>query len=205
MEEVRTGPRAVLSKPLAYVSLQRLLGADRSHRRFAAEYIRARPGDRVLDIGCGPGDALRVLPEVAYLGVDLSPEYVASAEQRYGDRGRFRIADVRVDDLAGEGPFDVILAMGLLHHLDDDTVRGLLAAARRLLAADGRFVAIDPATVPGQHRIAAWLVSLDRGRHVRGPEELRGLAAESLPGVRATVRHDLLRVPYTHVVLEAGA
>ncbi|HWV86416.1 MAG TPA: class I SAM-dependent methyltransferase [Capillimicrobium sp.] len=202
MSEVTGGPRALLKRPAAYVSLQRLLGADASHRRFADEHIRAAAGDRVLDLGCGPGDALRVLPDVDYLGVDLSAEYIESARRRYGERGRFRVADVCADDLAGEGPFAVILAMGLLHHLDDDGVRRVLSEAAGLLGPDGRFVSIDPARAPGQHAIARWLVSLDRGRHVRSADELGRLAHEAMPDLRVTVRHDLLRVPYTHVVLE---
>jgi SAM-dependent methyltransferase len=185
------------------VSLQRLLGADRSHERFAHEHVRARPGSRVLDLGCGPGHALEVLGDVDYLGVDLSAEYIAAARERHGDRGRFRVVDVGADDLADAGRFDIVLAMGLLHHLDDSALRRMLTTVRSRLAPGARFVAIDPTLAEGQHPISRWLVSLDRGQHVRPPDALRALVAEVLPQTSASVRHDLLRVPYTHVVLES--
>jgi len=47
-------------------------------------------------------------------------------------------------------------------------------------------------------------VSRDRGQYVRESAEYAMLAAQVFPEVRSFVRHDLLRIPYTHVILQCG-
>ena len=98
--------------------------------------------------------------------------------------------------------FDVVLAIGVLHHLDDAAAAVLFESARRLLAAGGRLVTLDAALATGQRRLARWIIRHDRGRHVRTDAELLRLAAPWFPAARATVHHDYLRIPYTHVALD---
>lgn len=63
-------------------------------------------------------------------------------------------------------PFDIVLASGLLHHLDDEAVGELMQLVRLALRAGGRFAAIDPVMVSGQNRIARALIERDRGLNV---------------------------------------
>jgi SAM-dependent methyltransferase len=203
MSDTTTGIRRLLSWPRAYELLQVAVGSNSSHRRFVAEYVRAVAGTRLLDIGCGPGHILRALPAgVGYVGVDLSSEYIASARREWGDRGEFVCTPV--SEAHFDRQFDVVMAMGLLHHLDDAECDELFGFTRRVLAPNGRFVAVDPAYAPGQGRIARWLIGRDRGAHVRGADAYAELARASFGSVRVSTRDDLLRVPYTHAVLEAG-
>lgn len=197
-----TGPPSPLSNATIYSLAQRLLGAAAVRAQFVERYLRPVPGERILDLGCGPGDILAALPAVEYVGVDASPAYVAAAERRFGDRGAFHCADIRDPDLELGHRFDAVISIGLLHHLDD---RGVQAAAQ--LAADalregGRFLTLDPGRVAGESRIAAWLVGRDRGRHIRTPEGYRTLVAPQFASVEQHVRRDLARLPYTHVVLD---
>ena len=62
----------------------------------------------------------------------------------------------------------------------------------------------DGCWVEGQSRIARWLISMDRGQAVRAPRELERLAAPHFSEVRREIRHDFLRIPYTHLVLECS-
>ena len=100
--------------------------------------------------------------------------------------------------------FDIVLAMGLLHHLDDVEAASLVALASQALVSGGRFVAIDPARAPGQPHVARWLIGRDRGEYVRTADAYAELARGSFGSVAVTVRSDLLRVPYTHAVLECA-
>jgi SAM-dependent methyltransferase len=198
------GTRRLLAVPRLYELLQVAVGSNASHRRFVSEYLRPRPGDRVLDVGCGTGRVLRALPPgVSYLGLDASPEYIRAAREAWGDRGEFRCVDVREAALP-ESSFELVMTMGVLHHLDDEGCAGLASLAARSLTPGGRFVAIEPAHAEGQGRIAGWLIGHDRGEHVRSAEGYAALARAAFPSVKASTRDDLLRVPYTHAVIECA-
>lgn len=201
MPERTSGVFSVLSKPAAYSLLQRLLGGPSSRTRFVRDHLRPRPGDRILDIGCGPGDLVDHLPGVRYLGIDRNPAYIESARDRYGDRAEFHCMDAR-EVTFPERSFDLVSALGLLHHLDDDGVNSVFRLAARVLIEPGRLVSVDNALREGQSRIARWLIERDRGVSVRTMDQYASLAAPFFEVVRPVTREDLLRVPYTHAILE---
>jgi SAM-dependent methyltransferase len=196
--------RALLRHASVYTLLQRLLGADQLHHFCVREMVRPRPGDTVLDLGCGPADILRFMPEVKYTGVDVSPEYIAAARAAYGDRGTFICAPARPEALPARAAFDLVLATEVLHHLDDAATAALFDTARAAVKPGGRFVAWDPCWYPGQSPIARWLIRHDRGMFVREVEAYVSLARRVFPSVTTTVRHDLLRVPYSLVFMECA-
>jgi SAM-dependent methyltransferase len=175
---------------------------SRSGTGFFNDYARAVAGERVLDIGCGPGNRLRTLPAVDYTGFDLNPNYIATAQRKYGSRARFFCADVSSVDLSAEaGSFDLVLAHGILHHVDDERAARLFEVGRALLKKSGRLVTVDPCYVPEQSRLSRWVVSCDRGRFVRPRQRYLDLAGVSFSKVASTVRHDLLRIPYSQILL----
>ena len=132
-----------------------------------------------------------------------APAYVRAARARYGERGIFRQADVLDVDLSGEPRFDIVIAMGILHHLDDVRATRLVEMARAVLVPGGRLVTWDGAFVDGQPRAARWLIERDRGQYVREPESYGAIARQVFPDADIHVVSDGLRVPYTHCVVEA--
>src|SRR5207244_8022219 len=128
----RLDPRRLLDLPIVFRWLYAVVGS-REWRIFAEEYVRARPGDRILDIGCGPADVVAVLPRgIEYTGVDVNERYVRAAERRFAARGRFfcRALDRGLVAELGPGRFDIVVAHGLVHHLDDGEAAEFFALAR---------------------------------------------------------------------------
>lgn len=202
MGQITSGLRAVLGHPAVYNTLQFLVGADRLHREMVRTYLRPWPGARVLDIGCGPGPALAYMPDVTYVGIDLSENYIAAARNHYGSRGDFQVCSAEdLGQRVSQG-FDLILASGLLHHLDDDQAVGLFATARNLLAPDGVIVTVDSCREPGQSAISRFIVDRDRGCHVRDAAGYAALARHSFTQVTPHLRADVLRIPVTLCYLE---
>lgn len=196
---------ALLSIPRIYSAFARLAGGD-ARLLYAREHLRIQPGERVLDIGCGPADILEVLPDgCEYYGFDADPGYIEAARSRFGARGHFECRIVTAQDFAGYEGFDLVMANGVLHHLDDGAAEGLFHLAHKALGPRGRLVTLDGCFVPGQSPVARFLLSRDRGQHVRTEVEYLRLAHRVFPHTVSVVRSDLMRIPYTHVILECQA
>jgi SAM-dependent methyltransferase len=196
--------RGVLSRPWVYECFSRLVGGDHARRTLVREHVRPWDGARVLDLGCGPATLLAYLRNVEYVGIDVSERYIASARTTFGDRAEFRVGDAtRIDDDLRD--FDLILAFGILHHLDDTEAGRLLSHARSALKNTGRLVTLDNTLLSDERRrIADRIVAWDRGEHVRSPSGYEQLARSAFSSVKSTVHRNLLRIPYTHCVLECG-
>jgi SAM-dependent methyltransferase len=164
--------------------------------------IRSTSETVVVDIGCGTADIADYLDFASYTGFDPNPPYVEQAAQRLSERATVFVAGVGDPTLAARLPksADVVLMMGVLHHLDDDLVNASLQLASALIGSEGRFVAFDPGIVDGQPRIAKALIARDRGQHVRTVESTGALLRAHFTDVTVTVHHDFLSVPYTHLV-----
>ncbi len=201
MAQVTRGIRAILSHPIVYSSFQTIMGAHGIRQNFVANWIRPFVGMKILDVGCGPADILAYLPDVDYWGFDISDAYIEQAKTRFEKRGQFNCKQLQFDDLALLPKFDLILALGLLHHLDDSVALGVLRLGHEALKPGGRLLTIDPCLDPSQNPVAHFLVRNDRGQNVRNKEEYRALANEVFASLRVEVRHQAW-IPYTHCFME---
>ncbi|RME61126.1 MAG: class I SAM-dependent methyltransferase [Caldilineae bacterium] len=202
MAQIVTGIRSVLSNPRVYNLVQNLFGARKARRLIVSSYFPAHDHYRMLDIGCGTAEILEFLPEtVEYYGFDASEDYIRQARQRFGHRGVFRAELVRNATLGDMPPFDLILAFGLLHHLDDDEATGLFELAASHLHPEGCLLTVDPVFCTGQGPVARWIIGKDRGQNIRRRDSYAGLAANHFEKIEAIERHDLLHIPYSHCIL----
>ncbi len=204
MSQIESGVRAILSHPRVYNAFQSLMGARRGRRDFAEHFVRAQPGERVLDVGCGTAEILSYLPHVEYFGFDVSQQYIEAARSRFGERGRFFCQELTPVLLETLPKFDLVLTVGLLHHLDDAYAAALLRMIKDALRPGGRLISLDPVFELGQNPIARFIVSRDRGQNVRTAMAYRALAEHVFSDVHGVVRHQTW-IPYTHWIMECTA
>ena len=193
----------LLKVPFLYNLVQDCIGGNALRRRLIKSHVRAKAGDKVIDIGCGPAQIMPWLPAVEYLGFDVSEAYIVSAKHKYRGRGTFVTGDTKaVWDDPRFRDADIVTALGVLHHLDDEEAARCLRFAYHALKTGGRFVSLDACWVPNQGRLSRYIMSKDRGQNVRTEQAYRHLAERVFQNVTSLVDMKPMRIPYVTVVLE---
>lgn len=185
---------------------ENLLGGSEARKWVAKNIWKLKGGETVVDLGCGPGTILQYLPaDVDYWGVDISENYIRAARKSFSARGTFFLGTARDflnHDDSHPNSADLIVSNGLLHHLSDDEALEVLELSKRLMKADGRFLSIEGTFLSRQTRLSKWIVSSDRGRHVRSEQEWKRLIGAAFDFYSTSILTGLIRIPYTHIVIE---
>ncbi|PPC91895.1 MAG: hypothetical protein CTY34_02165 [Methylobacter sp.] len=206
MKEVRTGLRHILALPWIYDTFQTLVGAyswrDTAIKTFVSSEIPEH--GKLIDIGCGTAEAVKFLPEsVEYIGFDRNPAYIEKAKERYGHlNATFFCEELSLDFTMDPASADVVLALGLIHHLDDNEVLDLLSLAKKLLKPGGFLLTLDPLYEHQQSYLARYIISKDRGTAVRTELAYKQLVMKVCSKVDIFVDRSPLRIPYTGIVMK---
>jgi SAM-dependent methyltransferase len=173
-------------------------------RRRALMLAEARPGERVLDLGCGAGRFVAVLRDAGAdpVGVEIA-EAALERARRNAPGADLRLLEPHGSIPLDHGSVDLVWCSEVLEHAAD--AAHLLLEARRVLKAGGRLLV----TVPFHGRLQAAAIALLRfdahfdpqGQHLRfftrtslartldaaGFEDVRIEAAGRVPLFRASL------------------
>ena len=164
----------ILSHPLAYKFHSSMVDRE----KFAAiQKIRKDFGGlKVLDIGCGPGNNVRLFTGADYTGIDINEDYIARARKNQPSL-RFLVGDA--EEIEWERTFDVISFNSFFHHIDDRKALRILEKAKSSLKEEGLII-IQDALLPRKgewyHRLMS---KLDRGDYFRNLEQWKMLVKEA--------------------------
>lgn len=127
-----------------------------------------KPGERVLDAGCGNGRLYPAIIEkgAEYVGIDLVPELLKEAKQQYPE-GNFQLGDLTRLAVAGE--FNHIFMIAVLHHIP---------AALRLACLQQLYGKLQPG---GKLYITVWNLFQTRMWHLTLPTLLHGSREVMVP------------------------
>lgn len=193
--------KAVLNSPVLYQAFQQAGGFFGARVKAIADYLTIRPGQRIIDIGCGPGYIVRHLPEgIDYIGFDIDPSYIAHANQTFGDRGKFFCRYFDADAAQQFAGADVVMMNGVLHHIPDEELKVTLRNVRNVLKDGGLLFSLDGCYRKGQSRFCKWMLDNDRGHFVRDEKGYEAVLGTAFEAINLAIREDYSRVPYTFVV-----
>lgn len=143
------------------------LGVNRSNSRMIIEMAKIKPGDKVLDVGCGSGNLTLTAQEYAgasgsVYGIDGAPEMIEVARQKAKRSGSEAVFEVGLIEKIPypEATFDVVISRLVIHHLPDDLKRRGFTEILRVLKPGGWIFLADfnPPTNPILAHIASALV-----------------------------------------------
>ena len=191
----------LLHRPVAFAFFNFLINVNGRSDEIINDYIRPLPNNLVVDVACGNGEYSTKFKAAKYIGVDLNPAYIEYAQKHYSEYGKFVCADVSdLSSVLSGNKIDIVLLIGVLHHLTDDQAKSMLHDVSKHLAPTGRVISVDPVFTPDPGLTARLLAAADRGKYVRLINDHRRILEESLVVTQSEIREDWLRIPYTHYV-----
>lgn len=111
-----------------------------------------KPGDTVVDLGCGPATQLamvaRLNPDIQFIGVDLSDEMLNKAAAYIKEQGldnvQFRQEDITQLQSFKDHSVDAFMSTVVLHHLPDTAaLEKTFKQVKRILKPDGGLYLVD--------------------------------------------------------------
>ena len=114
------------------------------HRQRYDFFAPCAAGKSVLDAACGIGYGSRILAQagaLSVLGVDISGDALRLARQQFAHPA-VAFAQKDVADLAGTGPFDLVVSFETIEHVPDPEF--FLQAVRNVIRENGQFVCSTP-------------------------------------------------------------
>jgi 2-polyprenyl-3-methyl-5-hydroxy-6-metoxy-1,4-benzoquinol methylase len=139
-------------------------------------WLKADERGRLLDVGCGNGQFLAQMQKLGWevMGVELDPEAVRIAEERFGLRVfQGTLEEARLPD----GSFDTVTMNHVIEHVPNPI--GLLAECRRILRPGGKLVVVTPNIESLGHRLfrEAWRgLEVPRHLYIFSPRALQECA-----------------------------
>ena len=202
--QINSGLRSVLAFPWVYRLFVGTLGQRKANKEwFIKNVLGLRDGQKLVDVGCGPAQILARLPRVEYVGLDISDAYIQAARIKFKARGGANFLSGSVEDWT-LNPLtygaDIVLANGVLHHVDDDEAKKILEFAYRVLKDDGRFIFYEPCYLIWQSGISTYFMSRDRGQNIRTEQQWKDLASSIFPLVSTNIVTGVNRLAYVCII-----
>jgi predicted TPR repeat methyltransferase len=167
----------ILANELAYDAFQTCVGSYRFRRRYL-QSINILPESKIVELGCGTGITLKTIHNNDYIGIDLSANYLEKASKRkeFSTLIKGDVALSKTYENLSTKKNDVVLALALWHHLDDNQMVQTLENVYKISEKGTSIFSLDP-FVDGNTGISAtWIAKNDRGKYLRSAGHLKEIS-----------------------------
>lgn len=146
-----------------------------AEKKAIKNFLRLKPEDKILDLGCGTGEFAPFFSSEQYTGIDIEDDYIEYAKKHY--QGNFMVADGTKLPF-NDASFDYALTVGVIHHLSDDVSRKILKEAARVLKPDGYMLIMEDVTSDKDGFLTRLIHNLDKGKNIRSADAYEDLLKE---------------------------
>ena len=191
MAENKSGIHSIISTPVIYNMIQWIAGAKMYREKMVTDYIKPFDGCKILDIGCGTGEYIyhikRHSKDFEYYGFDGEGVYIDYAKKLFEGQSNIHFYHkiLTEESIKEFNNFDIVIATGVMHHLDDPIVVSLLKLSKLALKPGGRLVTYDPGKYENMSFLEKFFVKYDRGRSIRYENEYAGLVKQVFQNYKA--------------------
>jgi cyclopropane fatty-acyl-phospholipid synthase-like methyltransferase len=204
----------VLELNFIYDFYQNVVGGVNYRNSYVQEILEHNgESSNILDLGSGTSEIVEVFSEKHnYIGLDYSSEYLAKAKKRENNCSSFQVFKY---DLSKSGWSEIVrnnvekkksidaIALGLLHHLDDQSATTLLKEVHDTIQENGSVYSVDPIITKDTTQIAKWFAKNDRGRFVRSEKDLLKLFTANGFELEINIKRNQFRIPLDTVEIKA--
>ncbi|MFH1126425.1 MAG: class I SAM-dependent methyltransferase [Candidatus Altiarchaeota archaeon] len=115
----------------------------RNKFREVLSRVKLSGGESILDLGCGPGTLLSLIPKnySTAVGVDISEKQIEYAKKNFKDASWITGT---VKDLKQKPEFDFVFVVEVLEHMPLEQVKSTLESIGRILKKNGRIIITTP-------------------------------------------------------------
>jgi len=169
------------SSPSIFILLRRMLELNFIAEKSVmfSETKTLQRGSRVLDIGCGTGEFSPLFLDFEYIGIDLEPRYTNYAKRKYANN--FITMDGEQMAFPND-MFDLLVVVGVFHHLDDGKCYRLFQEMRRVVKDGGKIFVMEDVDIESKWDIFGNLLRyLDKGDYIRKEKEYLKLFSKLAP------------------------
>lgn len=185
--------------PRLWLAFQKMFDQDK--HRFIRERYEGQP--LVLEVGCSAGNVSALFQEIPceFLGIDIDDAVIRFAKRRFS---AFKHMAFKTENLMNidrsDASFDLIIFIGMCHHVEDRELTKLLQKAGTLLNPDGKIIVADLIIGEKSSWLEKFLLRADAGDFIRTQASLREIVAHTT-GLRIVsqendaIRMSLIRWP----------
>jgi ubiquinone/menaquinone biosynthesis C-methylase UbiE len=153
-------------------------GRERALREMTVDLAGVKPGDSVLEVGCGTGTLTlaakrRAGPSGQVFGIDVIPVMIELSQQKAAQAGEeipFQLASIEEIPFPAN-TFDVVMCSFMIFHMSEKVRRKGISEIYRVLKPQGRLLVVDSAS-PTKSLLKIFVKLISRGEL---PPDLREL------------------------------